>query len=79
MSLRITPGGLNNTGLRIQPWGTFGTGSAPAGDPGGGGGGGGGGSSTTEVYLGSSAFNSVSLGSTAITSIYVGSNKVWGS
>ena len=60
MSLRITPWGLNNTGLRIQPWGTFGTGSAPAGDPGGGGGGGGGGSSTTEVYLGSSAFNSVS-------------------
>ncbi len=76
MSLRITPVGFNNTGLRIQPMGKFGTGSAPSGDAASGGGGG---SSTTEVYLGSSAFSSVSLGSTAISSVYVGSTKVWGS
>ena len=79
MSLRVTPFGINNTGLVIGPFGFIGDGTAPAGDPPSGGGGGGGGGGSTEVYLGSSAFSSVNIGSTAISAIYVGSTLVWGS
>lgn len=78
MSLKITPFGINNTGLIIGPFGFVGDGTV---DSGGGSGGGGGGeaATTTNVYLGSNALTNVYVGSTEITAIYKGSTLVWGS
>ena len=77
MSLKITPFGINNTGLIIGPFGFVGDGTVDSG--GGSGGAGGGGAGTTNVYLGSNVLTNVYVGSTEITAIYKGSTLVWGS
>ena len=73
MSLRITPWGINKTGLRIQPLGTFGTGSAPSGDAASGGGA----AATRNLKVGSTVIAGVYLGSSQFTHVYAGSTLIW--